>query len=386
MAFVDGDNAISEPQDLLFCPNVQIIVATSPKGAHQPWIKQTEATRYSDFIILATSLWSFAEVFLAGLVSAFLASKPRLIHFFRTFLYPLDVPSTLLKESISYFGNDPRRCFYASSSMFQLKIKKKEVLALIEEVGGDHKHILKALETCRNGADAVSHQIFQVYPNPMDGSQQFDSCHRKPVSRWVFTSLLNHCETNEAEAAALLYKQLSGISSAGAVWGLLYERLVLDYLDRIEEERKLPIRPLTRKDDDTTWTYRGRTERLNFRDEDVPNYINNAVENNRSLHLVPLISNYPGVNSIVYCPTDVLTCIQVAINSEHKIAVTGLERIQNKLLERTADLPKKTRPWRFIFIVPRKMEDSFRLQKFDGDTELGEWAGKVNQYVCGLDV
>jgi len=52
---------------------------------------------------------------------------------------------------------------------------------------------------------------------------------------------------------------------------------VLNYLDRINEEEKLPIRRLTRNDDgsddDTTWTYRGPIGRLDFQEVDVINDI-----------------------------------------------------------------------------------------------------------------
>ena len=41
MASVDGDKGDSEPEDFLFTPLVQIIVASFPKGANQRWIKQT---------------------------------------------------------------------------------------------------------------------------------------------------------------------------------------------------------------------------------------------------------------------------------------------------------------------------------------------------------
>ena len=274
--------------------------------------------------------------------------------------------------------------------MTQLATKKREVLNLIRYL--DEERILKALHSCVRGADTVSEYFYQVCPNPNDGFRRLENCHREAVSRWVFTSLLNVCEKEEAGATARLYRRLSKIPWEGAIWGLLYERLVLDYLDRIDEERKLPIHRLTRNDDDatcsdddTTWIYRGPIDRLNLQEADVIKYINSAVENNKPLHLVPSVSNFAAVDSIVYCPTDVLTCIQVTINSEHPIAVTDLKRIQ-RWLKRTADLPKRARPWRFIFIVPTHMKTSFRWQKFDGDTELGEWAGKVNQYVCGLDV
>jgi hypothetical protein len=51
-------------------PLVQIIVTSCPKGAYQPWIKQAN----NDTVIntLAISLWSPRELFLTGLVLAFL--------------------------------------------------------------------------------------------------------------------------------------------------------------------------------------------------------------------------------------------------------------------------------------------------------------------------
>jgi hypothetical protein len=42
--------------------------------------------------------------------------------------------------------------------------------------------------------------------------------------------------------------------------------------------------------------------------------------------------------------------------------------------------------WRFIFIVPPDEETNFGRQKFEGDTDNGEWAGKVDEYVLGLAV
>jgi len=69
VAFVDGDGKNSEPEPILSLPVIQIIVASSPKGADQRWLKQTGDDTM--FTILATSLWSPAELFLTGLVFAF---------------------------------------------------------------------------------------------------------------------------------------------------------------------------------------------------------------------------------------------------------------------------------------------------------------------------
>jgi hypothetical protein len=71
VAFVDGDRKNSEPSSILLSMHfVQIIVAASPKGADQQWVKQTGVNH--TFTILATSLWTPSELFLTGLVFAFL--------------------------------------------------------------------------------------------------------------------------------------------------------------------------------------------------------------------------------------------------------------------------------------------------------------------------
>ncbi len=40
----------------------------------------------------------------------------------------------------------------------------------------------------------------------------------------------------------------------------------------------------------------------------------------------------------------------------------------------------------FRIIVPPEMASTFTLQELKGDTKLGAWAGKVEQYVLGLEV
>ena len=73
MGFVDADKGRSEPNVVMrLSGSVQIIVATSPKGASQKWLKQTG--QLVDFTAFVTSLWSPQELFLTGLVLAFLAS------------------------------------------------------------------------------------------------------------------------------------------------------------------------------------------------------------------------------------------------------------------------------------------------------------------------
>jgi hypothetical protein len=232
-----------------------------------------------------------------------------------------------------------------------------------------------------------SHTIFQL--NPANDSRLFEECHCEPVSRWVFDSLLNTCEKHEADAAAQFYHRISGLHWAASFLGYLFERRVLAYLDDIDTTRYLRIRGLT-KPSQRVWTYRGRMPRITFQESKVVEKIMEVVEANKPVHLVPSAANFSAVDSIVYDPKEVFTCIQVTTNSEHPIAVSGLQRIQRwfQLDTPPADLrPKQInlKPWRMIFIVPLDMASTFTLQRLEGDTVEGEWAGKIDQYVLGLE-
>lgn len=71
-AFVDGDKKNHEPDFMLAHPMVQIILASAPKGAHQPWMKQIGRVK-----VLATKLWSCRELLLTGFVLRLLHSAHR---------------------------------------------------------------------------------------------------------------------------------------------------------------------------------------------------------------------------------------------------------------------------------------------------------------------
>jgi hypothetical protein len=310
----------------------------------------------------------------------------RLIHFFRMFLFPYDITFKLLSESTSYFGYNPRRCFDASISETRLRAKKNEVLNQINYTGPEPSHILKALLSYRTGADAASQTIFQLYP--ANDLRQLELCHTEPVSRWVFDSLLDICEKHEADAVAQLYRRISLNPWVASFQGHLFRRQVLTYLDGIHTTRYLSIRGLT-KPGQKSWTYRGRMPRITFQELKAIDEIMKVVEANKPVHLVPSATNFAAVDSIVYDPKEVLTCIQVTMNSKHPIAVSGLQRIERWLQPDTPPAylrPTETKPWRIIFIVPPDMASSFTKQKLEGDTAEGEWAGKVVQYVVGLEV
>jgi hypothetical protein len=64
VAFVDNDKNNYVPDDILLNDEVQLILATSPKGTNSKWIKQANY----DVMIIATYLWSRDELLITGFV------------------------------------------------------------------------------------------------------------------------------------------------------------------------------------------------------------------------------------------------------------------------------------------------------------------------------
>jgi len=69
VAFVDGDRQNYEPSLMLLDDKVQIIMASSPKGARGKWTEQA-----GDVKVIVTEPWSPHELFLAGFVLGLLLS------------------------------------------------------------------------------------------------------------------------------------------------------------------------------------------------------------------------------------------------------------------------------------------------------------------------
>ena len=312
--------------------------------------------------------------------------NPRLIYFFRVFLHTFDVTSKLLGESILYFGRNPRRCFDESHSRARLEAKKGEVVLVIRNLARKPTEILRVLCNRRANAYDISHTIFEL--TPTDESRQFETSECVPVSPWVTDTLMKACERNEADSAARIYRKLSGALKAGITRGLVLEKLAQKTLDDIKSDTNLKIRGLTNPHQ-TNWMYHGPISRSNFDQSEFIAKINDAIKNNTPVHLVPLSPNFKAVDSIVYHPKDpILTLIQVTMNSEHPISVSGLQQIQKwlKLCSPSAKLrPNKSRRWRFVFIVPQYMVSTYRLQRFNNDTPGNAWGEKVDQCVMGIE-
>ena len=315
----------------------------------------------------------------------------RLIHFFRIFLHPRDITFELLKESTSYFGCNPRRCFEASSSA--TKLQESQDLFKIAIKSTSRVNILQLLLDAQMGNSDISHTIFQFFPTDTDTdtdeNRLLSRAQYEVVSRWALDLLLRHHEDVKAHATADLYYNLSGASGAASLRGHMFEWQVFNYLDEKCTGRTFPIRGLT--DSDQTWTYRGSIRRITFQESTVFTEISEAVQNLKPRHLVPIVRNFPAMDSILYNPDDpdaVVTCIRITMNMDHAIVVKGLQLLQRwfKLDSPLQDLrPTHAKPWRLLFVVPSHMAGTFKSQKFKGDTRKNVWAGKVHQYVLGLE-
>jgi hypothetical protein len=69
VAFVDGNEDNYDPNHMLRISTVQIILASSPRGANRGWIKRAGVV-----LKLAIELWSPRELFLTGFVLGLLLS------------------------------------------------------------------------------------------------------------------------------------------------------------------------------------------------------------------------------------------------------------------------------------------------------------------------
>ena len=204
---------------------------------------------------------------------------------------------------------------------------------------------------------------------------------------WALDLLLKKYESRQSDAAFNFYHYITGIRSAATLRGNMMERQVLKYFDSLDCPQTFEIRSLA----DSTisnWTYPGPVKRASFQSSSFTSLLSSAVSSGQALHLVPLDPNFPAIDSVLYDPSSsVLTGIQVT-RDEHPVAVSGLKRIQGWLRQQsTLDHLQSSIPynhWRLVFVIPEPAAASFEQQPMEGDARGNEWAGKVDQYVLGL--
>ena len=386
VALVDGDAKDFALNDILNHHSVQLIVASSPKVENLDWIKQAGPASVTQLVVY---LWTHKEVLLTGLVSPSIAFDTQLMPLRRIFLTPSDLSFKLLLEATSYFGYNPRRCFDASLSVANMETNIEDLKTLIKDAPNSSYNIIQLVHKSRTGGSTISHRIFQIFP--LNDNRRLVECQFEPVSRWALDLLLQQYEDCKRNAVADFYHTISGTPGAASFRGYLFERQVLSHLCGIEDSHRFLIRGLT-DSRRMTWTYSGPIPHITFHESTIFSEITKAVGNKNRLHMIPLARNFPAVDSIIYDPNTVLTCIQITLNKVHPISVSGLRAIQSWLRLGTPlkDLrPSKNKPWRFVFVVPSGMADTFRLQDVVDDAgkpdNVGDWPNKVKQYVLELE-
>src|SRR5260221_8405793 len=153
----------------------------------------------------------------------------QLMHFFRIFLHPFDISFKMLRESTLYFGYNPCLCFNAAHSVNVLERKKKEVMLQVQDVAGKEGNIPRLLDSARNGGQSVSHTFFVI--SPTNKKRHIWRCEFGAVSPWSLGLLLKEYETQRADATTAFYHFISRSFDAALLWGHVFERQVLNYLD-----------------------------------------------------------------------------------------------------------------------------------------------------------
>ncbi|KAF5376092.1 hypothetical protein D9615_007752 [Tricholomella constricta] len=367
-AFLDGDQTqpgSCVPKPFLLSRFVQIIIVSSPQDTKQTWMKQLGVFGYVAKHV--TALWSPKEFFLTGIL-----------------LNPNDLTLERLTESATFFGFNPRSCYHASLSSNHLRQFQGEIREKIRSIPSERKLLTLLHETY--STNGIFHSIFEL--SPADELRILSDARVGAVSPWALDLLLSQYETRQVDATAEFYMSISSMPHAESLHGRVLERQVLKYFDSLQGPQDFIIRSLA----DSTislWRYPGPAKRSNFRSQTFSSSLEIAVKASTPLHLVPLNPNFHTVDSILYDPGAVLTCIQVTHRNEHPVAVSGLQEIQGWLKHKTllAELRPSTsgKHWRLIFTVPSYNADQFKPQPLEGDSSSGQWAGKVDQYVLGIE-
>jgi hypothetical protein len=306
---------------------------------------------------------------------------------FRIFLHRRDLTYARLKKSSFYLGLNPRNCYKASISSDELSAYMTNVSTKISQI--PLSRTITNLLAHATTSDGVSHLVFELSPDPEDENRRLNRAHIGAVSKWALNILLADYETRQSDSAADFYHSISTMPSAGSLRGRIFERQVLMYFASLEAPQIFKLRSLA-ESTTANWTYPGCSKHISFSSRSFTSHLENAINANQSCHLVPQDPNFPAVDSILYDLGAVLALIQVTINPEHPVAISGLNHIQGWLKKDSPALgglrPSTTigKHWKLVFVVPESLAADFKLQRLEGDSDKGGWARKIDQYVLGL--
>jgi len=378
IAFCDADGVTGKPpRFLLQNEKIQIIAASSPDGTCASWLENMSVNKF------LTKLWSPQELILTGWVTSSTGVQNILIAF-RLFLHPKELVYSRLREATTYFGFNPRNCFHASTSpLIFAQIKAR----ILKQIGGVSLiHDLRFWLRKSFSTSSVFDAGFEMFPK--DDQRLLAEAQIAAVSPWALDNLLS---ANKGQRVDIWYDDYRSIMEApkmGILRGQMFERQVVEFFAGLKEKTLFRIRSL---DDSTTshWVYPGPTSCSSFHPLTVIQLLEDAVMLKKPLCLtMPNPSNFPAVASILYDPSQGLTCIQITAQTTHPVAVMGFKPIQTwfeRTSRRVGLRSSITRNrWRFIFLVPDDIAADFTKQPFGGGADNQEWSKSIDQYVLGL--
>lgn len=372
VAFCDADGFSSRPsQFILESHNIQIIAACPPKGASQKWMTE-EMDGMSHVMKYVTTLWSPQELFSAGYDNS-KGLRITLIYHLRILLHPEDLVYSHLQESTIYFGLNPRNCFSASADPENLVILREVIRKTVQGIPRSEPDLFRRL--CRQTFpyEPLFASVFHLFPK--NDMRLYDEAEVAAVSPWALDVLLNAYEGRQAGVTFQFYKWVVTYPYAATLQDQIFQRQVVRYFDSLEGAKQFTVRSLV---DSTTsqWMYPGPTEVSSLQSFTATWLLHDAVTHKTPLYL------------ILYNPGQGLTGIQFATQTEHPVAVVGLERVQAWLKRSAAPLDLQPsisgNHWRLIFVVPDNIATRFTTQSFIGDTDTQEWSQKADQYVLGV--
>ena len=382
VAFFDADGPSPRlAQFIIDNCHIKTIGACSPHIADQTWTRKMGDGAVLNRIV--TTLWSRQELFLTGWVIV-CKSGNCIDMAYRMFLAVSHLPYSRLQELTTYFGFNPCTCFNARLKPRYLV----DYLGSIEKkIGETAKNTsLESLwrETC--SIKSISHSIFQI--SPKDDRRMLSQVTTAAISPWALTTLLKIYEHHQADTSFEFYNMIKDLPDEGTIRGQMFQVQVLKYLNALKQREQFTLRRLTGSNT-SQWIYPGPIENSFSHSSTFPHFLQDAVTQQKSVHLVPKEPNFPVVHSILYTPGDDLTGIHITVQTEHLVEVVGLQRIQSWL--KRESILANLRPsiqgnhWRLIFVVPEQIASTFQIQKFEGDTDSNEWFEKVDQYVLGIE-
>ena len=149
-------------------------------------------------------------------------------------------------------------------------------------------------QTCSK--TSISHSVFQLSPADDDDERLLINATISAISPWALTTLLEIYERREADASFKFYKM---IPDEGTIRGQMFQVQVLKHLGALKGQEQFTIRRLT--DSDTSqWTYPGPTASFFSHSSTFPQLLEDAVTQQKSVHLVPQERNFPALHSILY--------------------------------------------------------------------------------------